>query len=50
MVGKPFAVWAMSAMQIRNEKHIEKYKLMINKDREVDEIFSKSTSVSSKYL
>jgi len=50
VVGKPFAVWAQNTMQIRNEKHVEKHKLMIAMDPEVAEIFAWSTSVSSKYL
>ena len=39
----------MSAMQIRNEKHIKKHKLMIDMDPEVAAIFAKSTSISSKF-
>ena len=50
VVGKPFAVWAQNAMHDRNEKYVEKHKLMIDMDPEVAEIFAKSTSVSSKYL
>ena len=49
VVGKPFAVWAMSTVQIRNEKHISKHKLMIDMDPEVAAIFAKSTSISSKF-
>ena len=50
VVGKPFAVWAQGAMQVRNEKHVEKHKLMIAMDPQVAEIFARSTSVSSKYF
>ena len=37
-------------MHERNEKHVEKHKLMITMDPEVAEIFARSTSVSSKYF
>ena len=37
-------------MQKRNDKYVEKHKLMIEMDPQVAEIFAKSTSVSSKYL
>ena len=50
VVGKPFAVWAQNFMYDRNEKYVEKHKLMIAMDPEVAEIFSRSTSVSSKYF
>ena len=50
VVGKPFAVWAQNSMQDRNEKYVEKHKLMIAMDPEVAEIFARSTSVSSKYF
>ena len=50
VIGKPFAEWVNGVISARNEEMAQKHDLMIEMDSDIAQVFTASTSLSSKCI